>query len=150
MPRFFDIEDENLQQCAKLHKIVFNEKPWNEKWTIETSYKRLSEIYKTPNFIGLMYMKDGKIMGAVFGNYEQMYDGKRYFLKEMFVDRNLKGKRIGSDLLAMVENQVKMLGIKTVFLFTSRANHTDRFYFKNMYKVYRKLDNMVMMGKAIK
>lgn len=52
-----------------------------------------------------------------------MYDGKRYFFKEMFVDRNLKGKRIGSKMLVTLEKLGKKLGIKTVFLFNSRENH---------------------------
>ncbi|GAA0178829.1 GNAT family N-acetyltransferase [Clostridium sediminicola] len=150
MKKIFEIKYENLQKCAELHREVFNDKPWNEKWTLETSYIRLSDIYRTPNFIGLMYVENGNVIGAVFGNCEQMYDGKRYFLKEMFVDKNLKGNKIGSEMLADIEKQVKKFDIKAVFLFTSRGNHTDRFYFKNKYKIYRELDNMVMMGKTIK
>jgi len=37
----------DLEQASKIVTSVFNASPWNEPWSIQTSYKRLLDISMT-------------------------------------------------------------------------------------------------------
>jgi aminoglycoside 6'-N-acetyltransferase I len=125
---------------------VFNAEPWNDKWTLGTAHKRLNDIYISPNFEGVLCMEYGQVKGAIFGNYEQFYDGVHYNLREMFISNELQGKGIGSKLLKELEKRLGDLGVSTIILFTSKGNKTSEFYLKNDFLEW---DDMVMMGKDI-
>lgn len=142
----FNIESKELRECAKLYVNVFNAEPWNDKWTTETAYKRLHDIYASPGFVGIKYIEEGIIKGAVFGNCEQWYEGMHFNIKEMFVTNELQGKGIGSKILKALEERVKEFGVNSFILFTEKDCNTDRFYRKNGFSG---LDFMSMMEKNI-
>lgn len=39
------INNEYIEACSKLYIKVFNDAPWNDKWTLDTAYRRLNDIY---------------------------------------------------------------------------------------------------------
>jgi aminoglycoside 6'-N-acetyltransferase I len=140
------IKNDHLLDCAKLYVEVFNAPPWNDKWTIETATNRLTDIFYTPNFEGVIYVEEGQIKGAIFGNYEQFYDGLHYNLREMFVSTELQGTGIGSKLLIEFENHLRDIGVTTLILFTGKGNQTCEFYLKNGFSEWT---SMAIMGKDI-
>lgn len=140
------IKNEDIVNCAKLYVEVFNAEPWNDKWTLENAQKRLNDIYIAPNFVGSIYLDKGVIKGAIFGNCEQYFNGIHYYLKEMFISTDLQGMGIGSKLLKEHEEQLKLLGVKNIYLLTSKVHITSKFYTKNDYAVW---NSMIMMGKQI-
>jgi len=145
MTGIFKIGKEDLMKYAELYVELFNAEPWNDKWTVETANKRLEDIYNTPNFVGMKFLENGVIKGAIFGNCQQWYEGKHYSLMEMFVSLELQGKGIGSSLMTALEKELKPLGVHTIILFTSR-DETDAFYKKQGFK---ELGFMCMMEKNI-
>jgi GNAT superfamily N-acetyltransferase len=140
------IHNDDISKCAKLYVEVFNAKPWNDNWTTETAFKRLNDIYIAPNFVGIKYVEENDIKGAIFGNWEQFFNCIHYNLKEMFVSTDLQGTGIGSKLLNALEEQLKVLDIGTIYLFTSKGNKTSKFYQKNNFVEW---ESMAMMGKDI-
>jgi ribosomal protein S18 acetylase RimI-like enzyme len=144
MTEIVEIKTTDLKECAELYVKVFNRKPWNDLWIMDTAQQRLSDIFKTPNFIGLSYQNDGKIQGAVFGNCEQWYQGAYYNLKEMFVDPEVQGKKIGSRLVKELEERLNQFRIQSIILYTSRENGTNEFYAKNGFET---MGSMEMMAK---
>lgn len=146
MYNIISIESEHILKCAELYIKVFNAEPWNDKWTLETASRRLKDIYISPNFEGVLYIEDGQIEGAIFGNYEQFYEGMHYNLKEMFISNELQGRGIGSQLINELEERLKELGVTTIILFTSKGNRTSQFYLKNNFSEW---NSMAMMGKEI-
>lgn len=141
-----EIDKNDIKYCANLLLNVFKEEPWCEKWDISDAEKRLDDIYNTPNFKGLMYVVDGKIIGCILGNIEYMSERKKFYLKEMFVDREHKCEGIGTTLLMKMEEQLRKDNVKQVFLFTRKNNLSNRFYKKGLYLVN---DDMVYMYKKI-
>lgn len=129
-----------------MYVSVFNAEPWNDKWTTETAYKRLHDIYVSPSFVGIKYIEEGVIKGAVFGNCEQWYKGMHFNIREMFVTNELQGKGIGSKILKELEERVKEFDVNSIILFTEKDCNTDRFYRKNG---FNELDFMSMMEKSI-
>jgi GNAT superfamily N-acetyltransferase len=146
MSNIINLESEHIAKCAELYMKVFNAKPWNDSWTLETAYQRLHDFYNTPNFTGVLYLEAEEVNGAIFGNVEQFYNGAHYNLREMFIANELQGKGIGSKLLSELERQLGNFGVTTIMLFTSKGNETNRFYLKNNFSEW---SSMAMMGKDI-
>ncbi|MBW9159264.1 MULTISPECIES: GNAT family N-acetyltransferase [Clostridium] len=146
MNNIISINDQHILKCSELYIKVFNSEPWNDKWTLETAHKRLNDIYISTNFEGVLYVEDEQIKGAIFGNYEQFYDGIHYNLREMFISNELQGQGIGSKLLNELEKRLKGIGVTTIILFTSKENKTSKFYLKNNFTEW---DSMAMMGKDL-
>ncbi|MCB2312953.1 GNAT family N-acetyltransferase [Clostridium tagluense] len=146
MNNIISIENQHILKCSELYIEVFNAEPWNDKWTLETAHKRLNDIYISTNFEGVLYVEDEQIKGAIFGNYEQFYDGIHYNLREMFISNELQGQGIGSKLINELEKRLKGIGVTTIILFTSKENKTSEFYSKNNFTEW---DSMAMMGKDL-
>jgi GNAT superfamily N-acetyltransferase len=146
MAEILSIKKEHLLECSKLYVKVFNSEPWNDQWTLESAYKRLYDFYISANFTGYFYYENDNILGVILGNCEQFYDGIYYEIKELFVDNEQQGKKIGSILLEEAERRLKEINVTSIFLLTSRGNKTNEFYRKNH---YLENDSMVVMGKKI-
>jgi len=91
-----------------------------------------------------MYIDEEEIKGAVLGNCEQYYNGIHFYLKEMFVTTDSQGMSIGSKMLKALEEQLKGMGVSSIYLLTSKGNRTSKFYEKNEFNEW---NSMVMMGK---
>ncbi len=146
MNSIITVKKDYLLQCSELYVSVFNAAPWNDKWTEETAYKRLEDIYNCPNFEGVLYVENEDVKGAIFGNYEQFYDGIHYNLREMFTSPELQGKGIGSKMLKSLEVRLKEVGVTEVMLFTGKGDITSKFYIKNGFSEW---DSLAIMGKEI-
>ncbi|MGM9988213.1 MAG: GNAT family N-acetyltransferase [Bacillaceae bacterium] len=140
------IENDHIVKCSELYIDVFNAEPWNDKWTLETAYKRLNDIYTSPNFEGVLYVVDGQVKGAILGNCEQFYEGIHYNLREMFISNELQATEIGTKMLQELEQKLREIGVTTIILFTSKGNETSDFYLKNNFSHW---SSMIMMGKDI-
>lgn len=122
------IRENDLNACVQLHQIAFLSAPWCENWCYEDSVIRLTDIFKTPKFVGLLYQHQDQVVGAVFGHVEHMMDHKLYFLKEMFVHPEYKGNGIGREILDALKELLEEEGVSEIFLFTSSKNKTHLFY----------------------
>lgn len=146
MDSIISIKSEHLIKCSELFIEVFNTKPWNDKWTSETASKRLNDIFIAPNFEGVLYIENDEIKGAIFGNYEQYYDGIHYNLKELFISNEIQGRGVGRKLIAKLEGRLREVGVTAIILLTSKGNGTSDFYLKNNFS---ELSEMAIMGKEI-
>jgi GNAT superfamily N-acetyltransferase len=146
MDEWVTLTIEDLSECALLYVQVFNSAPWNDQWTVEKAHKRLLDIHDSPGFVGLKFMMEGQIKGAVLGNREQWFKGMHYNLREMLVSNELQGSGFGTQLIHALEKELKGLDVGSIYLFTSKENGTERFYLKNGFSEY---GFMVMMGKGV-
>ena len=140
-----EMNTEYISDCAELYVDVFNAEPWNDKWTYETAYKRINDIFISPNFTGVLFIEN-QIRGAILGHREQWYKGLHFYLREIFVINELQGKGIGSVMLRALEDHLRGLDVNTIYLLTSKGNKTYEFYHKNGFVEW---DSMTMMGKSI-
>lgn len=136
----------HLKACSLIYIDTFNAEPWNDRWDSESSYKRLKDIYETPNFYGLVAAEGDEIIGAVFGNLEQWYEGNMYNLKEIFVKQGIKQRGTGGKLMEALEQSLVKMDVKSISLFTMRGELTEKFYEKNGFSIEA---DMIMMCKAV-
>ncbi|WP_297439472.1 GNAT family N-acetyltransferase [uncultured Clostridium sp.] len=142
---FKRITKDNLKVAAKIYMECFNAAPWFEKWTMETSLKRISQIVKEDNHFGLLtYLKE-EPCAIIVGHEEDYYDGTRCFIKELCVDSTLQGKGIGSKTLDYYIEELKRKDINHVSLQTLRNPKTLGFYEKAGFK---EREHLIMLELA--
>lgn len=56
------------------------------------------------------------------------------FIREFYIERNCRGKGLGSVLLANAEKNLKNMGVKEVYLTSDEKEKVQAFYLKNNYK----------------
>lgn len=142
MIEFIEFNERDLEDCALLYVSTFNAAPWNDNWNHSSAYNRLKDIYNTPGFFGLVGREEGSIKVAIFGCIEHWYSGYMFNLKEMFVQNDLRGKGVGSQILNVLNERLKEKGVDSIWLFTAEGDLTEKFYNKNG---YRKSNGMLMM-----
>ncbi|MCY6485027.1 GNAT family N-acetyltransferase [Clostridium aestuarii] len=128
-------QNDYLDECTNLLVSVFNSEPWNEKWSFETARKRLEETCKSPNFKGIVYKKDDKIVSVIMGNCEQWYEGFHYYMKDFFVDSAIQKKGIGSKMLKYLEEELKAVDVNFIHFWTLKGGRIENFYKNNGYKL---------------
>lgn len=146
MPDFIPVTEALLDECARIYVETFNAEPWKDAWEPVSARQRLSDLLQAPGFFGLAMVEDGRLLGAAFGHVERWYQGSMYYLREMFIVQQLRGRGLGGQLLARMERELNPLGVHTVYLFTAHGDPTEGFYRKHGYGV---LDDMRMMTKEL-
>jgi len=141
-----ELTNEHIKEIAEIYVDAFNSEPWNDEWTIDSAFKRISQMINCEGFDGLVAYEDEKLIGMILGNHEYYYNGMHFNIKEFCVDLKLKGKGIGSKLFEEFLKRLKSRGIDEVILLTSKTEGTEGFYNKHGFKSF---EGMVMMGKKI-
>ena len=103
---------EDLSELAKIYAETFNSDPWYDKWTQNTAEKRLSQMINNGGFFGIVSYNEEGITGMILGEEEQYFDGVIFNIKEFCVKNELRGKGIGTALLAEFERKLKGMGIR--------------------------------------
>lgn len=135
-------ERSDLDECARLFVSVFTKAPWKDSWTTESARERLSQIHRTPEFVGLVFWEKDEIIGFILGYCEERSGMKEYSLQEMCVRNNKQQKGIGSRLLFQLEKKLKEMGVEHIYLVTMKSTPAAHFYIK---KGYRTNQRMILM-----
>jgi len=133
-----------IENYAKLYMSVFNNTPWNDSWTMPTASLRIENMMRTNTFIGKALYADEKLLGLIWGQKEQFYNGMHFQIQEFCVETNRQSQGIGTVLLNELTNSLKEENITNVFLLTSRGLNTEGFY-KN--KGFSTSEYMILMSK---
>jgi aminoglycoside 6'-N-acetyltransferase I len=137
------LESEDLlKKCSALSVEVYNNEPWNDKWTEKKALERLACFYNSPNFIGFVSIDRNEITGCILGNIEPFYSGDYFYLKEMFVKKSGQRKGTGTNLLNKLKETLNEKNINSVILFTSKYMFPLGFYQKNGFTI---MEGMCMM-----
>lgn len=139
-----EITPGDTPELAKIYAETFNSEPWFDKWTHKTAEKRLSQIIGNSGFFGICSFDESGITGMFLGESEQYFDGVVFNLKEFCVRNELRGKGIGTALLAEAEKRLRALGIRETVLMT--AIEDEDFYKK---RGFRRSGGMIIMGKEL-
>lgn len=123
------IEKHDIENCAKLFTQVFSSEPWNEPWTNEHAYNRLSHFYSSKGFLGILLKKES-ILGFALGNLEPFYFGNMFYLREMCTDTDLQSQGIGGKVYAALEKELVAKSVKSIYLTTERDIPAASFYKK--------------------
>ena len=124
------IEKRDLNILAELFVSVFNSEPWNEGWTKEWAYERLSIIFKSHRFYGYVAEEEDTPVGAIFsrvGSYKGILELE---IIENYVSSNAQRKGVGVALMSELKFQAKKEGIACFVLQTDKTTFAKNFYLK--------------------
>jgi len=140
------ISEDMLKEIIEVFIEAFNSEPWNDSWTVKTSYKRLYPIVLTEGFLGLSAYQDNKMCGFVMGYFEQYCDEKQFVIKEFAIRNVGRGQGVGSKLLMEFEQRLREKGVKKITLLTLKGNLTEHFYEKSGFETDNKI---IFMDKTL-
>ena len=135
---------EDIQELAKIYAETFNSDPWYDKWTRKTAEKRLYQMANNGGFFGILSYDESGITGMIMGESEQYFDGVIFNMKEFCVKNELRGKGIGTELLAEFERRLKGMGIRETVLMTNLED--EEFYKK---RGFHRSRGIIYMGKEM-
>jgi len=133
---------EHLERCARLFVATFTTEPWDEPWTDGTGLGRLRELLESPGSFGLVCLMDDEVLGFAAGCLMQHARGKLYYLQEMCVEEEWRGRGVGGVLLDRLEGE--LVGrARRVFLLTGRESAAEGFYGAHGYRTDEGLTAMI-------
>ncbi|MBL3646001.1 GNAT family N-acetyltransferase [Peribacillus muralis] len=125
------LSEKDLEEESKIFTNIFSSNPWNEPWSLQTSYKRLLDISKTPGYIGIGYFNsNNQMIGFLVGNEEQWADSKHFYINEICVLNNIQQNGVGTSLLKYLGNILTQRKVDAAYLSTERGKGKPELFFR--------------------
>jgi GNAT superfamily N-acetyltransferase len=116
-----------LAPAVEVFIEVFNAEPWNDRWTIDTATKRLSDLMSVPGFEGAALLVGGTLTAFAGGYRQRWWDGSDHFyLAEMAVRSENQRSGYGTRLLATFLDGLH--GVTQDYLLTATDSPAAIFY----------------------
>lgn len=144
--KFKLLEENDLMNCTKTFIEVFNDEPWNDKWTYTKAHKYLLDFYHTPGFLGVLAVENEEIIGFILGVNRSWWSGDEYFINEMCISLQHQNKGIGKGLLNYLIKELDH-NISNITLLTDRGIPAEAFYKKNGFE---EIERLVFLSKNLK
>ena len=126
-----NITETDLPQLATLFARVFNAPPWNEHWTADTAERRLSDIFLTPRFRGIVGLEGENICALAAGHIKCVENGQEFLLQEMCVDPEQQRTGLGGKILSALVQHLRSEGVQNLYLLTDADGPAESFYQKH-------------------
>jgi aminoglycoside 6'-N-acetyltransferase I len=140
--RRFTIGD--IDAVLELYKEVFSSEPWNDLWISKEQVRYyLNELIENPGFDGFVFYENSSLVGACLGHTRSWWNGKEFFIDELFVANQMQGKGIGSKLMQHVEADLLMNDYSRIMLLTNKDLPAEEFYLKKGFNINQKRIIMV-------
>ncbi|HEB93094.1 MAG TPA: GNAT family N-acetyltransferase [Gammaproteobacteria bacterium] len=120
--------------------------PWNEEWSMEDAFERLSDFLACPKSIAIKVLQNENMCGFVFGKILQWNGSTSYDLEEICVSSDLQKKGVGKKLMGRLEEVLVEKGVSKIHLITQRDSVPSSFYSSLGFSA---IQNLVIMGKNI-
>ncbi len=132
---------------AGLFMRAFNAPPWNDEWTLETASERLEMMLDGRAAYGIAAYSDEKLCAMAVGCFERYCEKLVFNLREFCVERELKGRGVGTEFFRELENRLIEKGADEITLNTLRGDDTEIFYIRQGMK--NETDMTVMTKRLI-
>ncbi len=127
---FRKMDESDIDSYCTLFQAVFACPPWNEKRTVKEINDDIRKLMAAKEFIGIAATAGLNRIGFVAGCRLWGFP-KAFYLAQLFVDRAMRDKGIGSLLVRETAVIVKEHGIVRMFLLTKPDCGAEEFYRRN-------------------
>ena len=101
--------ENDIQAAIPLYIEHYNTYEGGE-WTVETTYKRIHQVWSREDSLCLILESEGKVVGFAMGYFEQYDDLRAYDLVEIVISHTFQSQGIGTRFMLEIERRVKELG----------------------------------------
>ena len=122
------------EAIKELFTGVFTGEPWNDDWSDGEQLNLYIEDLCGQGYSLTFGLYDGgELIGISMGDIKHWFRGTEYLINELCIKTDRQGTGAGTFFLTEIENAVKEMGIKQIFLLTGRDVPAYNFYKKNGY-----------------
>ncbi|WP_078433807.1 GNAT family N-acetyltransferase [Metabacillus halosaccharovorans] len=139
-------EEKDLLACTNTFMEVFNQEPWNDKWTKETANNYLADFTHTPGFKGIVAYDEEEMIGFLFGTLKHWWSGDEFFINEMCVVADKQNSGIGSKMMNDLIKELEKDGVSMISLLTDRGIPAEDFYKKHGFS---EIDRLVFLSRSM-
>lgn len=137
----------DAEMIKTFYKDVFMREPWNDDWSDdEQLHQYITDIIGNRNSLAFGLFEGEQLLGLALGNIKHWYTGTEFFVEEFCIKTELQGRGIGTEFLRLLEVELKVRDIKTIFLMTGKEMPAFEFYRKNGFE---EIINHVSLKKDI-
>ena len=138
------LTDANLEELTALFASVFTAAPWHDDWSdAEQLRQYILDLTDNRNSLTLGYYDGNEMIGLSMGHIRHWYEGTEYMIDELCVRADRQGRGVGTAFLRDMEDYLRRLGIRRIFLLTERTVPAYCFYQKNGF--YELRDNAALV-----
>lgn len=123
-----EFRPDDLDACVQIFVAVYALPPWNESWSMRQARAYLSELIRTPGFMGFVASADDGVRGGLLGHMQHWSGGMEYVIDEIWVDPPMQGSGIGTQLLDQAKREVARSGAHDMVLWTHAEAPATHFY----------------------
>ncbi|MCL2216188.1 MAG: GNAT family N-acetyltransferase [Defluviitaleaceae bacterium] len=128
-------KESDLDECVRIYIDAFTAPPLNYDFLTEKTARRyISDLIKTPGFMGYTYWIDGEMAAFCFGKLDNYFEGAVYEVDELAVASAYHRSGIGSTVMNLLETKLAGYNVSAVSLQTSKHLPAFGFYLKNGYE----------------
>lgn len=124
------ISKSDLEELSKLMVDVYNNPPWNDKWTVETALESLTDILDFPKFFGNLIVDGNKIIGAIIGHIRRYATESTFYIDEFFISEKYRGTGLAKKLYQTSIKELQERGISGAFFTSLKNSRAYNFYVK--------------------
>lgn len=107
---------------------------------IYDDFKKIEEIYGVPDTCSNRYNVTVEENNEIIGFASGLTNHKWFNLTDLWIHEDYRGQGLGSKILRMLEEDIKLKGIKHVYTWTTGYNKNDVFYKKQGYEEFTNLE----------
>lgn len=124
-----------IETIKELFTNVFTIEPWNDDWSNQEQLDLyLSDLVGQSNSLTYGLFEDEQLIGIAMGHIKHWFSGTEYYIDELCIRTDRQGNGIGTFFLKEIEQGIKEIGLKQIFLQTENNVPAYGFYQKNGFK----------------
>ncbi|WP_311531652.1 GNAT family N-acetyltransferase [uncultured Anaerococcus sp.] len=142
---YISMTEKDLDIITSLYVKYYNENEGGA-WTYEKAYKRIRQVFLTPDSLCLIQNNGNEYTGFLMGYIKEYDDLKSYMLEEIVIFKEFQNKGLGKLFIKKLEEQLLYKNVSLIELLSINNKKHDKFYrdleFKNS-------SNLRIMSKFI-
>lgn len=127
------MKESDIQKVIPIYIDYYNNQE-DSIWTIETTYKRIHQVWSREDSYCFILEDNDIILGFAMGYLEQYDDLKAYDLVEIVIDYKYQNQGYGKMFMLEIEKRVKEVGASMIQLQAVNDDMHNNFYGKLDYE----------------
>ncbi len=120
------------EEIKALFLSVFTAEPWNDDWSDQEQLDAyIRDLTGQGNSLAYGLYESGNLIGVSMGNIKHWFTGTEYYIDEFCIRPDRQRRGAGTLFLNKIENAIRDMGLKQIFLQTESTVPAYGFYRKN-------------------